>query len=55
MDRRKFLRASAYASAAMMTSGRSAFAADADIEITANEAGPIISPHLYGQVSPIER
>ncbi len=49
MNRRSFLRAGAFASAALMTGVSSAFAADADIEITLDETGPEISPHLYGQ------
>jgi alpha-L-arabinofuranosidase len=49
MNRRNFLRASAYLSAGAVAGVRPALAADADIEITAHEAGPIISPHLYGQ------
>src|SRR5271155_1158192 len=49
MNRRNFLRASAYLSAGMAAGVRPAFAADADIEITALDGGPTISPHLYGQ------
>jgi len=49
MNRRDFLRASAYASGALMTKASSSLAAGAEIEITAQEAGPEISPHLYGQ------
>ncbi len=49
MNRRNFLRAGAFASAALMTGVSSAFVADAEIEITREENGPEISPHLYGQ------
>jgi alpha-N-arabinofuranosidase len=49
MDRRNFLRASAYLTAAVVAGVRPALAADADIEITAQQTGPAISPHLYGQ------
>jgi alpha-N-arabinofuranosidase len=49
MNRRNFLRASAYVSAGVIAGVTPALAADADIEITAQEAGPEISPHLYGQ------
>ncbi len=48
MNRRNFLRASAFASAALMTGVSSASAADAEIEITLDASGPEISPHLYG-------
>ena len=47
MNRRGFLRASACASAALIA-GRTAFAADAEIEITPDANGPEISPHLHG-------
>ena len=53
MNRRSFLRATACASAGLIAGTRTAFAADAEIEIkvpsTAEEAGPQISPDLYGQ------
>ena len=49
MDRRSFLRTSAYVSAGALAGVSQAFAADADIEITPQDAGPEISPHLYGQ------
>ena len=49
MNRRSFLRASACASVALAAGARTAFAADAMIDITAHEAGPQISPNLYGQ------
>ena len=49
MDRRSFLRTSAYVSAGAVAGVRPAFAADADIEITPQDRGPEISPHLYGQ------
>jgi alpha-N-arabinofuranosidase len=48
MNRRSFLRASACASAGLIAAGPTAFAADADIEITAQDNGPEISPNLYG-------
>jgi alpha-N-arabinofuranosidase len=49
MNRRNFLRAGAYASAGLATGVSSALAAEAEIEITAQDAAPEISPHLYGQ------
>jgi alpha-N-arabinofuranosidase len=49
MNRRDFLRTGAFASAALLTGASSAFATDAEIEITPEDAGPEISPHLYGQ------
>jgi alpha-L-arabinofuranosidase len=49
MNRRNFLRASAYVSAGVIAGVTPALAADADIEITALQTGPAISPHLYGQ------
>src|SRR3954463_10018104 len=49
MDRRDFLRASAYLSAGLATGAASPIAADAEIEITPSAAAPAISPHLYGQ------
>lgn len=52
MNRRSFLRATACASAGLIAGARTAFAADADIEITlpkaGEQAGPEISPNLYG-------
>jgi len=47
MNRRSFLRAATCVSAGLMTT-RTAFAADAEIEITLQESGPEISPNLYG-------
>jgi alpha-L-arabinofuranosidase len=49
MNRRNFLRASAYVSAGVIAGATPALAADADIEITAQETGAEISPNLYGQ------
>jgi alpha-N-arabinofuranosidase len=49
MDRRDFLRSSAYASGALFVGAPSTPAADATVEITAQGSGPSISPHLYGQ------
>lgn len=49
MDRRRFLRTSAYVSAGALAGVRPAFAADADIEIAPQDTAPEISPHLYGQ------
>src|SRR5579871_1109675 len=46
MDRRDFLRASAFASVGLMTGASSA---PAEIEITPQDTGPEISPHIYGQ------
>ena len=52
MNRRRFLGISACASAAILTGSRTAFAADAEIEITPQPTGPqnasTISPNLYG-------
>src|SRR5450432_4127633 len=48
MHRIDLLRVSAYAAAGLVAGTRSAFAADAEIEITPQVAGPEISPHLYG-------
>jgi alpha-N-arabinofuranosidase len=48
MNRRGFLRASACASAGLIAAGRTAFAADAEIEITPDLNGPEISANLYG-------
>jgi alpha-N-arabinofuranosidase len=48
MDRRRFLGISACATAAILTGSRTALAADAEIEITPQPAGPQISPNLYG-------
>ena len=49
MHRRNFLRSTAFASAALITGVRPAFAADAEIEITPKDGAAEISPHLYGQ------
>ena len=49
MNRRSFLRASAYMSAGVIAGVTPALAADANIEITARETGAEISPNLYGQ------
>ncbi|RSL15345.1 alpha-N-arabinofuranosidase [Edaphobacter aggregans] len=46
MDRRDFLRASAFASVGLMTGASSA---PAEIEITPQDTGPEINPHIYGQ------
>jgi alpha-L-arabinofuranosidase len=48
MNRRAFLRASAYASAGLIAGTSSAATADAEIEITPQESGSEISPNLYG-------
>ena len=48
MNRRSFLCATACASAGLLAGARTAFAADAEIEITTSTTGPEISPHLYG-------
>jgi alpha-L-arabinofuranosidase len=48
MNRRDFLRAGAFASAVLMTGVSSGSATDAEIEITPEDTGPEISPHLYG-------
>jgi alpha-L-arabinofuranosidase len=47
MHRGIFLRASAVT--ARMAGVRPALAADAEVEITPQDTGPEISPHLYGQ------
>ena len=49
MNRRSFLRAGTYVSAGLLVGGAAANAADAEIEITAQDNGVAISPHLYGQ------
>jgi alpha-N-arabinofuranosidase len=49
MDRRDFLRASAFLTASLATGTTSPLAADAEIEITPHDTAPEISPHLYGQ------
>jgi alpha-N-arabinofuranosidase len=49
MNRRNFLRAGAFASGAMLAGANPPFAADAEIEITAQGDGPAITPHIYGQ------
>ena len=48
MYRRNLLRASACAAAGLIAGVRPALAADAEIEITPQDADPEISPHLYG-------
>jgi alpha-N-arabinofuranosidase len=48
MQRRTFLRASACAATGWLAGVRPALAAEAEIEITPQETGPEISPHLYG-------
>ena len=48
MNRRRFLGISACASVAILTGSRTAFATDAEIEITPQPPGPEISPNLYG-------
>ena len=48
MNRRNLLRASACATAGLIAGLRPAFAADADIEVSPQAAGPEINPHLYG-------
>jgi alpha-N-arabinofuranosidase len=49
MNRRDFLRATSRVSAGLIAGARTTLAADAEIEISATETGPEISPHLYGQ------
>src|SRR5690348_17002609 len=46
MDRRDFLKAGA--AAAALAGARPVFAADAEIELTPGNPGPVISPHIYG-------
>ncbi len=48
MNRRTLLRVSAGAAAGLIAGVRPALAADAEIEITPQDAGPEISPHIYG-------
>jgi alpha-L-arabinofuranosidase len=48
VDRRTFLRTSAFVSAGVAAGVHPALAADADIEISPQAAGPEISPNLYG-------
>lgn len=48
MHRRNLLRVSACTAAGLIAGARPALAADADIEITPDETGPEISPHIYG-------
>ena len=48
MNRRNLLHAAACATAGLMAGLRPAFAADAEIEISPQAAGPVISPHIYG-------
>jgi alpha-N-arabinofuranosidase len=48
MNRRNLLRATASAAAGLIAGLRPAFAADAEIEVSPQAAGPQISPHIYG-------
>ena len=48
MNRRNLLRAAACTTAGLMAGLRPAFAADAEIEVSPQAAGPEISPHIYG-------
>ena len=48
MNRRKLLHATACAAAGAIAGLRPAFAADAEIEVSPQAAGPSISPHIYG-------
>src|ERR1017187_5931599 len=48
MNRRNLLRATACATAGLLAGLRSAFAADAEIGVSPQAAGPLISPHIYG-------
>ncbi len=48
MNRRNLIRAAASATAGLIAGLRPAFAADAEIEISPQAAGPQISPHIYG-------
>jgi alpha-N-arabinofuranosidase len=49
MHRRTFLSTGAGIAAGLLVGVRRALAADAEIEISPQETGPEISPHLYGQ------
>ena len=48
MQRRTFLKTSAGAGLGALAASRSAFAADAEIELTPAKPGPVINPHIYG-------
>ena len=48
MNRRNLLRTTACVAGGLMAGLRPAFAADADIEVSLQVAGPQISPHIYG-------
>lgn len=48
MNRRNLLRTGACAAAGWIAASRRAFAADAEVEITPQESGTEISPHIYG-------
>lgn len=48
MRRRTFLKSAACAGAGALTASRLALAADVEIEIAPEKAGPVINPHLYG-------
>src|ERR1019366_8313111 len=48
MKRRNLLRATACATAGLIAGLRPAFAADAEIDVSPQAAGPLISPHIYG-------
>src|ERR1039458_911642 len=48
MNRRNLLRATACATAGLLAGLRPAFAADAEIDVSPQAAGPLISPHIYG-------
>jgi alpha-N-arabinofuranosidase len=48
MQRRAFLKTAAGAGIAALAGSRSAFGADAEIELMPGQPGPVISPHIYG-------
>src|SRR6266851_7209661 len=48
MNRRTFLQAGASAAIGALAGSGLAFAADAEIELSAGEPGAVISPHIYG-------
>src|ERR1039458_3381462 len=48
MKRRNLLRATACATAGLIAGLRPAFAADAEIDVSPQAAGPLFSPHIYG-------
>ena len=48
MNRRNLIRAAASATAGLIAGLRPAFAADAEVEVSPQAAGPQISPHIYG-------